>query len=222
MAYFTQAYIDFFQELAANNEREWFHANKKRYEKDVKEPFKSFVTDLIVEIGKVDKEVAIEAKNAIFRINRDVRFSKDKSPYKLHCAAVISRFGRKDHVYPGTYIALSGERMQVGGGCYMPPKEELWRIRDGIARDPKAFRKLIENKKFKDYFGELQGEKNKIIPKEFKEDAAAEPLIFNKQFFYMSDQPASDMLSDTLMDDVMKMHKAARPLQQWMQEVMKD
>lgn len=222
MQYFTQDFLDFFNELSRNNERDWFHANKKRYEKSVKEPFKAFVTDVIAAVGKVDPEVSIEAKDAIFRINRDIRFSKDKSPYKLHSSAVVSKYGRRDQTHPGLYLSLSHQYMHVGGGCYMPPKEELWRLRDSIARDPKAFRKTIEGEAFKDYFGGIQGDKNKVLPKEFKEAAASEPYIFNKQFYYMGDFSPTDILSNTLVDDVMKMHKAAQPYQRWMLESMAD
>lgn len=222
MAYFTQDFLDFFQELGANNHRDWFHDNKKRYEKSVKDPFKAFVTDLIAEVGKVDKDVDIEAKDAIFRINRDVRFSKDKAPYKLQTSAVVSKYGRKDNTYPGLYLQLGAESMHLGGGCYMPPKEELWRMRDAIMKDPKAFRKLVENKAFATHFGELKGEKNKVLPKEFKEAAASEPFIFNKQFYYMAERPSADALSDTLMADVLEMHKSARPLQHWMIAAMAD
>lgn len=222
MAYFTQDFLDFFAELGANNNRDWFHDNKKRYEKSVKDPFKAFVSDLITEVGKVDKDVNIEAKDAIFRINRDVRFSKDKSPYKLQVSAVVSKHGRKDHSYPGLYLQLSADALHAGGGCYMPPKEELWRLRDGISRDPKAFRKLIENAAFKKQFGTLKGEKNKVLPKEFKEAAANEPYIFNKQFYYMAERPGTDALSEGFMAQVMEMHKAGRPLQKWMVATMAD
>ena len=81
MTYFTKDFLDFFKELAANNHKDWFHANKKRYEASVKDPFKVFVQDMIDRAAAKDDRFAGEAKNAIFRINRDIRFSKDKSPY---------------------------------------------------------------------------------------------------------------------------------------------
>ena len=90
MKYFSSDYLEFFKELAPNNNKDWFDKNRKRYIDSVKEPFKKFVTDLIQEISKVDDEVQIEAKDAIFRINRDIRFSKDKTPYKLNNSAIIS------------------------------------------------------------------------------------------------------------------------------------
>src|SRR5690606_31023698 len=90
--YFDKDYLDFFKELAANNNRDWFHANKKRYENSVKKPFATFVTDTISKVkDEYDSKLDLEVKNSVFRINRDIRFSNDKSPYKLHSAAIISR-----------------------------------------------------------------------------------------------------------------------------------
>ena len=96
MAYFTKDFIDFFKELAANNKKEWFDFNRKRYEKSVKQPFAEFVQEMIDRIRADDPKVDISTKDAIFRINRDVRFSKDKTPYKTHMAAIVSARGKKD------------------------------------------------------------------------------------------------------------------------------
>lgn len=84
MQYFTQEYIDFFKYLSNNNHKEWFHDNIKRYENNIKKPFLNFVTSLIEEVSKIDDEVNLDAKKCISRINRDIRFSKDKTPYNLH------------------------------------------------------------------------------------------------------------------------------------------
>ena len=89
---FNEEYLDFFKELAQFNKKEWFDENRKRYEKSVKIPFKKFVTELIQEIQKIDPEVEIEAKDAVFRINRDIRFSKDKTPYKIQMSAILRRW----------------------------------------------------------------------------------------------------------------------------------
>lgn len=95
MAHFTQDYLDFFKELAANNNKDWFHGNKKRYEASVKKPFEEFVQDIINRTSELDDRFAGEAKKAVFRIYRDVRFSKDKTPYKLNCSAIIAPGGKK-------------------------------------------------------------------------------------------------------------------------------
>ena len=108
MAYFTQDFIDFFQELSANNHREWFHANKKRYEQQVKVPFQSFVQLMIDRVQEVDRNVVLTPKDAIFRINRDIRFSADKTPYKTNVSAIISSGGKKDKNDPRWLVHGAG------------------------------------------------------------------------------------------------------------------
>lgn len=203
MAWFTDDYNRFFKDLAKNNNKEWFDANRKRYEKSVKQPFEAFVTEAIKRIAKHDKRVAIGPKEAIFRINRDIRFSKDKTPYKLEASAIISPTGRKDHTVPGIYFALGPESVKFYGGCYMPDKEQLTRIREAILRDGKGLRKIIGAKPFIALFGEVQGEANKVLPGEFKAHAAKEPLIANKQFYVGAEKPSKLVTDPKLMETFM-------------------
>ena len=90
MKYFTKDFAAFFKDLEKNNNREWFHENKKRYEDSVKNPFHNFVEELIGGLSDIFPTLTIQPKDAIFRIHRDVRFSKDKTPYKIHASALIS------------------------------------------------------------------------------------------------------------------------------------
>ena len=101
MQYFTQDYLDFFTELHQNDHKEWFHSQKKRYEISVKAPFERFIGDLIDRTQEHDPALQITAKECILRINRDIRFSKDKTPYNLHRRAFVSQGGRKDKSIPG-------------------------------------------------------------------------------------------------------------------------
>ncbi len=179
-----KAFTDFFAELELNNYREWFNDNKKRFISDVKEPFEELTADVISKMKKVDPEIAVEPKDCVFRIYRDTRFSKDKTPYKTHMAAVVGRGGRRDHEWPGIYFQVNAHGISIAGGCWKPSKERLYRIREKIAEDPKAFRKIVDAKKFRETFGEIGDEKNKIIPKEFREAAEKAPEIFNKSFHY--------------------------------------
>jgi uncharacterized protein (TIGR02453 family) len=215
MSYFTDDYLKFFKGLAANNNKEWFDANKKRYEKDVKAPFEKFVGDLISAISKIDKEVKIAPKDAIFRINRDVRFSNDKSPYKINRSAVISKKGKSDKSYPGIYIEAGPEYFAIYGGCYLPDKDQLAKIRQAIADDPKKFLKLASAAGFKKTFGEIQGEKNKVMPKEFKEAAAKNPIICNKQFYWGTQLPANTILKKDIVEKTAAAYKAGKGLQDY-------
>ncbi len=204
MRYFTADYLEFFKELAPNNNKEWFDKNRKRYLNSVKEPFKYFVTDLIQEIAKIDNEVQIEAKDAIFRINRDIRFSKDKTPYKLNNSAIISKTGRRDKNYPGIYIELSPDKFRFYGGVYMPDTRQIQKIREAIVNQNDEFNRIVNTEDFKSKFGEIRGEKNKRIPKEFREFARMQPLLFNKQWYHFAELSPKIILQDDLMRTVLE------------------
>ncbi len=113
MAWFTKEYEQFFDELNNNNEREWFNANKSRYEKHVKKPFEAFVSDLILRMQQYDSACQIQPKDAIFRVNRDIRFSKDKTPYKVQMSAVVGKGGKKESSLTGVYLELGSQHLRV-------------------------------------------------------------------------------------------------------------
>ena len=212
MAYFEKDYFDFFKELAANNHKEWFDANRKRYEKSVKDPFAVFIGDLINEVKKLDKSIEIAPKDAIFRINRDIRFSKDKTPYKTNRSAIVSPKGRKNKKHPGLYIEISPETCRLYGGVYMTDKDQLYNIRETIAADPKKLQKLMNAKKFKDVFGEVRGEKNKVIPKEFKATGESFDMIYNKQFYWFTEFKPAEAQKDDFLKKIMDAYKANKDL----------
>jgi uncharacterized protein (TIGR02453 family) len=224
MAYFNQAFIDFFKGLAANNHKDWFDDNRKIYEKEVKKPFYQLVADSIAEVGKLDKNIAdLQVKNSVFRINRDIRFSKDKTPYNLHVSAALSPTGRKNMEYPGMYIHLNIDTCNFGGGCYMPSKENLENIRRFIVSNPKEVETALADKAFVDTFGELEpGEKNKILPKEFKEFGEQYPLLFNKQFYYMANYAGEETILRTdLLPFIVNHFRAATAFNDVLKKAMK-
>lgn len=212
MKYFSAAYINFLKDLARNNTSEWFNDNRSRYEKDVKIPFGEFVEAIISKTQKIDSLVKIKASEAVFRINRDIRFSKDKSPYKSHMAAIISKYGRKAKDYPGMYLMLSPEKIMIGGGVYELEKPALEKIRKSIAANTAVFTKIISAPVFKKKFGEVRGEKNKVLPPAFKKIAEKQPLIANKSFYVMAELPVKHITSDKLAETVMEYYKTMKPL----------
>lgn len=221
MAWFTADFNQFFKDLAKNNNKEWFDANRKRYEASVKKPFADFVAGAIKRMAKHDKSITIEPKDAIFRINKDIRFSKDKTPYKLETSAIISPAGRKDHAVPGIYFALGPEAVKFYGGCYQPEKEQLLAIREAILKDGKGFRKVIGAKAFTTLFGSVQGEANKVLSPEFKAAAVKEPLIANKQFYVGAEKSAKLVTDPKLMDAFMDHWLAMCPFNTWLAKAMK-
>ncbi len=212
MSWFTKDFDLFFKDLAKNNNKEWFDANRKRYESSVKKPFEAFVAELIKRVAKLDAAVKIGPKDAIFRINKDIRFSKDKTPYKLSATALVSPGGKKDHGDPGIYFELGPEHIQVYGGSYSPEKDQLHQIRSKIAAETKTFKKLYQAKAFVDHFGKVEGEKNKVLPPGFKDPVKEEPLIANKQFYYHATLPAKKITDPGLMDLLLEHYKAMRPM----------
>ncbi len=220
MKYFAPDFLQFFKDLAANNNRDWFAANKKRYESVVKKPMEIFVGDLIKEMAKHDKKIAITPSQAIFRINRDIRFAKDKSPYKLFTSAAISRDGKKADGAPGIYVELGPEKLGIAGGIYMPEKEMLHSIRMAIAKNPKAFMKAATDKEFLKYCGGVQGEKNKMLAPEFKAAAEQCEYIYNKQFYYWTELDAKTIISDKLMKTVLDRYQAAALLNQFLDKAI--
>lgn len=223
MAYFNQAFIDFFKGLAANNNKEWFDENRKTYHQEVKDPFYQLVADVIEQLAQYDEKLAtLQVKNVVFRINRDIRFSKDKTPYKLHVSAALSPNGRKDMEYPGLYLHLNIDTCNFGGGCYMPSKANLAKIRQFMVDQPKKMQHALADRTFTKVYGQLEpGEKNKILPKEFKAYGDEHPLLFNKQFFAMADyEGESTILRPNLLDFIVNHYLALQPLNKVLKEAM--
>lgn len=220
MSYFLPDFLDFFKALAANNHKDWFDENRKRYEKNVKKAFEVFITDLIEQLKKDDASIDITYKDAIFRINRDIRFSKDKSPYKLNRSAIISPKGRKDKTTPGLYVEMGPEHYRIYSGVYQPDKEQLYAIRSYIVENETTFNKLISAKKFVNTFGAIRGEKNKILPKEFKEKAADIPLLFNKQFYWFTTFEPTAIEQDDLMKNTLEVYEATKALMQFFKKAV--
>jgi len=186
MSYFSQDFVDFFTELSKNNNTTWFHANKKRYEQSVKEPFEDFVAEIISRMQKEDPGIQIMPKEAIFRINKDLRFSRDKRPYKQWVSAVVTRGGKKGKDYPGIFFHIGVDGISVGGGMHRIETADIVKVRTAISQNMSEFAALVHDKEFKKKFGELKGERNKVVQPEFKKDMEKQPLIANKAFYFMA------------------------------------
>jgi len=219
MAFFTQDYLDFFIELAANNHKDWFDLNRKRYEKSVKIPFQQFTKHMIEQIAILNPVFKdLEPKDCIFRINRDIRFAKDKNPYKLMVSAVIAPEGKKSRAINGIYFELGPEHVRAYGGVYETDKEGLEAIREGISDNLTTFKKLYSSSAFQTTFGEIRGEKNKIIPSYLRAAAENEPLIFNKQFYFFAEFPPETLLKDDLDQLLVKCYKVGRPVESFLNQ----
>ena len=173
--------LKFLKDLDKNNDREWFQANKQRFD-SAQDNLTAFTDFLIGEVGKFDNAVAtLDPKSCVFRIYRDVRFSKDKSPYKTNLGAYISPGGRKS-MLPGYYFHLQPGQSFVAGGKHMPDGPETLKIRTAIANNTDEFLKIVGKKSFRDAFGEMRGDKLKSAPKGFDPEHKALEYLKLKEF----------------------------------------
>jgi len=177
--------LDFLKDLKENNNREWFQANKTRYEK-ARIIFEAFVDELIPLIRQFDTSIdLITAKDCAFRIYRDVRFSNDKSPYKPNMGAYIAR-GGKNSTMAGYYVHIEPGSSFLAGGMYVPPPEILRKIREAIYYRPEDFKKIIDDKNFTRYYGGFGDEdKLKKPPKGFSADFPYIDLLKYKSYAVM-------------------------------------
>lgn len=175
-------FFEFFIGLAADNRKGWFDANREAYERDVKAPFHRLVAAMQHALGAPYD--GMKTGELIFRINKDIRFSKDKTPYKLHMSAAFAPGGKKDMMNPGFYFQLGAEQCVVYMGVYNPDTALAERIRHYIAGRPEKLEKLVTLPAFRNTFGTLQGEVQKRVSGELKALAAQHPLIARKQWYF--------------------------------------
>lgn len=173
--------FDFLKKLEKNNNRDWFQANKKLFDA-AQANLVEFSGFLIGEIGKFDDAVVgIDPLKCVFRIYRDVRFSKDKSPYKTNLGSYISPGGRKS-MQPGYYFHVQPGRSFIAAGKHMPDGGECLKIRTAIAENTGDFLKIVNKKSFVEQFGEMRGDKLKTAPKGFAADHPAVEYLWLKEF----------------------------------------
>ena len=171
----------FLKDLDKNNDRDWFLANKGRFE-IAKADFTDFVAFMIGKISEFDPSAAsVLPQDCVFRIYRDVRFSKNKNPYKDHFGAYISQGGRKSAA-PGYYFHLQPGKSFIAGGKYQPDSGELLKLRNSIANNTDEFLGILKEKTFKKTFGDMDGEKLKTTPKGFQADHKAIEYLRLKDF----------------------------------------
>ncbi|MFT7183857.1 MAG: hypothetical protein ACI9QC_000182 [Oceanicoccus sp.] len=221
MPFFTKDYHQFLSSLNKNNNRVWFNEHKQDYIDHVKKPFEKFIEILLLKSRSVDDSIMITPKESIFRIYRDVRFRKDKTPYKTNMSASISRYGRKKMLHPGIFVQLGVDGLMLASGTFHPDPSTRDKIRDYMAENLSEFKKIINEKQFKKYWGEIQGEKSKVLAKEYKQIINEEPLIANKQFYVIAKLTDPKILISKDLDKTILTHfKAVKPLATFLTKAM--
>lgn len=219
---FPKEGVAFLKSLKRNNNREWFHKHKDEFESLVKLLMQSLIVALQPHLLKFAPEIEVNPKRSIFRIYRDVRFSKDKSPYKTHVAAhFVIRGKAKGIEGSGYYIHIEPGRVFLGGGLYMPDGDQLKNIRKAIATRSKEFLSIVEGKNFRKRFGKLEGEKLSRAPKGYEPTHPMAEWLKFKQFFVGEEWPESKCYKRTFVQEVATSFEATAPLVRFLNEAIK-
>jgi uncharacterized protein (TIGR02453 family) len=212
-------FFAFFRELADNNERPWFEANKERFRESVQAPMSAFIAAMAPRLAKISKHFVADPRpngGSMFRIYRDVRFSRDKRPYKLHAACHFRHAAGKDVHAPGFYMHFAPDEVFFGGGMWMPSPDALARVRDAIVAKPSAWKAVKADKAFSGAFDDVEGEALSRPPRGYD---GAHPLIEDikkKSFFAMHRSSVKVARSPALPDEVSSAFRAARPLMKFL------
>ncbi len=209
----SNATFDFLKDLGANNNKDWFEANKNEF-KDHQNKVKTFFESVKEHLDQHDD---IE-KMKMFRIYRDVRFSKDKTPYKTHFAASFSRLGA--HLRGGYYIHLTPGGSFLATGFWQPNKEDLFRIRKELEMDASEFRAVIGSSELQSVWGTLKGEGVKTAPKGFDKEHPDIDLIRKKQFIFVRNFSDKEVFSSSFLSLVDESFKAIRPYFDLMSDIL--
>ncbi len=207
----------FLKTLSKNNNREWFTNHKDTYTKEQNHII-DFAEALLHELNKHDVIETPSGKKACYRIYRDVRFSKDKTPYCTYFSGSYRRATK--YRRGGLYFHLEPGNSWLAGGFWSPNAEDLKRVRDDIAYDANPLRKILKSKSFIETFGTLQGEQLKTSPKGFDAHHEAIDLLRYKQFLLVKKFTDAEVLSDTFVRQANQTFKNMRPFLDYMSEVL--
>src|SRR5215467_8207012 len=215
---FPKEGLQFLRNLKRNNNREWFLDHKTIYEQYVKQPISDLIEALGSEFHRFAPEMVSTLKVSAYRIHRDTRFSKDKSPYKTHVAAVFphSRLGK--HEGAGFYLHIAPTELLIGGGLYMPIPEDLNAVRRAIADNPAKFLKVIRETRFKKLFGQVTGDQLSRVPRGFSPDNPAADFLRHKNFLAARTFPSTAATSKEFYKTVVETFKGMVPFVRFLNE----
>ena len=218
MPHFTPATFTFLTELAANNNREWFRANKSRYDGGIKEPALKFISDFAPHLAQLSPHFRADPRangGSLFRIYRDTRFSKDKRPYKTHTGIHFRHEATKDAHAPGFYLHLQPGSVFAGVGIWRPGGPTLRSIREAIDEDPDAWLRVSRDEQFRASF-ELSGDSLIRAPRGFKIDHPLIEDLRRKDFIGVAHLSESSVLSPDFLARFAGLCGDATPFQRWL------
>ncbi len=221
MKQIEQSTLDFLTDLKLNNERDWFIKNRNRYLK-AKADYEDFIQAVIERISEFDPILkGLEAKSCTYRINRDIRFSNDKTLYKTHLGAFIVRGGKNNgNRLAGYYVhAEPGNNSMIAGGAYMPPMPWLTAIREKLDEQLDEFLQIINDREFKKYFGSLDGsDKLKSAPKGYPRDHPGIEFLKLKSFLAFRMITDKEITGKESLESIVRASEALKPLNDFLND----
>ncbi|HWP85126.1 MAG TPA: DUF2461 domain-containing protein [Terriglobia bacterium] len=215
---FPKEGMAFLRQLKRNNNREWFQARKESYERFVRAPMAEIILAVGEALRRFAPEMVADPNVSLYRIYRDTRFSRDKTPYKTQAAAVFPVRGLPKNSGPGLYFHISPEEVLIGGGIYLPEPQLLRAVRQAIAARPEQFLRIVEGRAFRRAFGGLEGEQLKTMPKGFSPDHPAARYLRYRQFLFGEQHPAALATTPRLLPALLRCFERGMPLIRFLEE----
>ena len=219
--YFTRALFDFLKDLAANNDRDWFQANKDRYEECLKQPALRFIADFGPQVRAVSPHLVCDPRpsgGSLFRIYRDVRFSHDKSPYKTHCAIQFRHESGKDAHAPGLYLHLEPGNCGAAAGLWRPPTPGLRLIREAVATQPDRWRKICGAQALKSM--QQFGDRLQRVPAGYPKDHPAAEELKRKDWGLWIPLAQKDVLAADAHKRIGAVYRDMKPMLKFLCEAL--
>jgi uncharacterized protein (TIGR02453 family) len=220
--YFTPQLFGFLKDLAENNDREWFKANQDAYEAHVREPALDFINDFAKPLSRISPHFVADSRTvggSLFRIQRDTRFSKDKTPYKTNTGMHFRHTMAKDVHAPGFYLNIQPGQCYMGVGIWRPETKTAYEIREHIAGEPAAWKRATRGKRFTDVFA-VEGDSLVRPPRGFDEDHPLIEDLKRKDFIAGTKLTQRQVTSDSFMDDFTANCKAGAPFMRFLCEAV--
>jgi len=212
-------FFDFLIQLSENNNRIWLEENRKWYEESKLE-VENLLDKCIDEVGKIEDLGDLKAKKAMFRIYRDVRFSKNKDPYKKNFSAMLAKAGKKEMSGFGYYIHFQPDECFMAAGVYESTPQQLAKIRQEIDYNPVEFKKIIFEPSFVKMFGKMEGKQLKTSPKGYEKDHAEIELLRYTQFYFSTPFTETEILSTGFPKKLALACQKVRPFLEYMNKAL--
>ncbi len=208
---FPKQGIEFLKKLKRNNKREWFNAHKVEYEEYVKFPMQSLIGTLAPPMQEYAPELDVHPKRSLFRIYRDTRFSRDKTPYKTHIAAIFTP-KKADREAAGLYLHIEPGEVYLGGGMYSISSDRLRDIRKAIIQETSSFLEIVNDRDLRKLYGSLLGEKLSRVPHGFDRDHPMQEFLRMKQFYVGTSLVINSCFSRKFVDIIHEHFRVITPL----------